>query len=266
MNKIDETLKALKAEGRTGLMTHVVVGYPDLAATAELVRTMVSAGADMVELQIPFSDPLADGPTIQRACEAALERSTRVADAFTLARELSGEVQAPLLFMAYFNTVFKYGVERFCRDAAAAGISGLIVPDVPLEADEHEGFSRAGAAAGVRVIRTVSPLSTPARLAKNAAAAGGFVYAMTRQGVTGTAGQLDPEVAAYLDTVRREFSVPVAAGFGISGPERFAAIAPHCDVAVVGSAVLDIVNAAAPAARADKVAAFIRELTGEKRS
>jgi tryptophan synthase alpha subunit len=261
--KIDERLELLKQQGRTGLMTHVVVGYPTLAATADLVRTMVAAGVDFVELQIPFSDPLADGSTIQRACEVALERGTRVKDAFELARNLSGQVEIPLLFMSYFNTVFQYGVERFCREAAVAGIAGLIVPDVPLEAAVHEGYFESCRQAGVYPIGTVSPLSTDERLAKNGAVAQGFVYCMARQGITGAGQGLDPGVQQYLERVRKHFKVPLAVGFGVSGRERFEQLAPHCEMVVVGSAILDIVNGSEPGMAQGNVTKFIKKLRGE---
>src|SRR6476469_9018067 len=122
------------------LMTHVVVGYPSIPATEHIVRIMDSLGVSYIELQIPISDPLADGPTIMKACEASLQNGTTVADAFSLAQKLSKEVKAQLLFMAYFNTVFTYGVEKFCADAKKAGIAGLIVPDMPLEEEDQEHF------------------------------------------------------------------------------------------------------------------------------
>ena len=149
-NRIDERLEALGSERRKGLMTHVVVGFPSLASTSALILAMDEAGADFVELQIPFSDPLADGPTIQSACEAALERGTRVRDAFTVAADSAARVRAPLIFMAYANTVYRYGVESFCRDAAEVGISGLIVPDLPVEAARHEGYLDACRRHGLR--------------------------------------------------------------------------------------------------------------------
>lgn len=238
-NKIDTKLAELRAAGRKGLMTHVVIGYPSLADTVELVVTMESSGVDFVELQIPFSDPLADGPTIQRACEASLERGTRVQDAFAVARELEGKVQIPLLFMAYFNTVFKYGVQRFCADAAAAGVAGLIVPDVPLEAAEHEGFLAACQQYGLHNIVTLAPTSTVKRLEANNTIASGFAYCMSRQGVTGTQSGLAPDIAAYLARVRKHVTVPLAVGFGIGDRERLAMVLPHCDIAVIGSALID---------------------------
>src|SRR5689334_23892085 len=150
---IDSKLEQIRKESRIGLMTHVVVGYPSLEMTQKMVLAMEKAGADLVELQIPFSDPLADGPTIMRACEKALANGTKVRDAFDLAAKLSRQVKIPLLFMAYYNTVFKYGTKRFCEDAKKAGISGLIVPDIPLEEESEEYFIKYCQAAGLKNIR-----------------------------------------------------------------------------------------------------------------
>lgn len=259
-NKIDERLEQLQKAGRKGLMTHVVVGYPSLEATVQLVETMADAGVDFVELQIPFSDPLADGPTIQLACEAALKRGTRVRDAFAAAQELSVKVDIPLLFMAYFNTVYTYGVERFCKDAAAAGIAGLIVPDAPLEAAEHEGYLAACKASNLHNVITLAPTSTPERLAKNAAIASGLTYCMSRQGVTGTQLGLDPAMQEYLSAVRQHIKTPLAVGFGISNRERLEAVLPYCDIAVVGSALIDQINQAKPGQETRAVRNFLDTL------
>jgi tryptophan synthase alpha subunit len=259
-NAIDERLEELKITGKKGLMTHVVVGYPSLEATVGLVTAMEKAGVDFVELQIPFSDPLADGPTIQRACEASLANGTKVRDAFAIAKQLTAKVRIPLLFMAYFNTVYKYGVEKFCADAAKAGIVGLIVPDVPLEAAQHEHFLAACKKHNLHNIITLAPTSTDERLKKNAAIASGFVYCMSRQGVTGTHLGLAPDMQAYLENVREHINIPMAVGFGISNRQRMNAVAPHCDVGVVGSAILDIIDTTPPGEINSKVTAFIRSL------
>jgi tryptophan synthase alpha chain len=242
-NRIDERVAALRASGRKGLMTHVVVGYPSLDATKELVHAMVGAGADLVELQIPFADTIADGPTIQLACEQAVAGGTTVRDAFTVAGELAAEVDVPLLFMAYANIVHRNGVARFCEHTASAGLSGLIVPDLPLEAAEHEGYLAACRQHGLHNIVTFGPTSTDERLAKNAAIAGGFVYCMAREGVTGAHLDLAPGVADYLARVRAHTGMPMAVGFGISNRERLAKVLPHCDIAVVGSALIDRIDA-----------------------
>jgi tryptophan synthase alpha subunit len=263
-NRIDERLTALAAGRRKGLMTHVVVGYPSLASTSALVGAMDEAGADFVELQIPFSDPLADGPTIQSACETAIARGARVRDAFTIAAGCAGRVRAALLFMAYANTVYRYGTEAFCRDAAAAGISGLIVPDLPAEAAEHEGYLEACRRHGLHNIVTLAPTSTSGRMAVNASVASGFVYCMSRQGVTGARLGLAPDIQAYLQRVRGQLTVPMAVGFGISDRSRLEQVLPYCDIATVGSALIDRLAGPEPgdvAGQADTTRAFLGTLT-----
>ena len=167
MNSIDQKLQQIRNEKRLGLMTHVVVGYPTLPETEKIVELMVKTGVDMVELQIPFSDPLADGPTIMKACEKSLENGTKVKDAFGLASRLTKKISIPLLFMAYFNNVFQYSTKKFCQDAKKAGISGLIVPDIPLEEEEKEHFTAYCEEFGLHAIRVISPASTDERLKKN---------------------------------------------------------------------------------------------------
>lgn len=260
MNKIDVKLKELKKEKRLGLMTHVVVGYPSLSKTISLVETMDEAEVDFVELQIPFSDPLADGPTIMKASEKSLENGTKVKDAFSIASRLSKEVKAPLLFMAYFNAVFKYGVEKFCKDAKRAGISGLIVPDMPIEEEECEHFLEYCRKFDLRHIQVISPASTVDRLIKNAKIANGFVYFTARQGITGAKDTLDPNIVANLKKVRKYFSIPIAVGFGISRKEHLNALKPYSDIAVVGSAIINIINQSKESDMERKISSFIKEL------
>lgn len=261
MNKIDKQFEKIKKENRIGLMTHVVVGYPDLETTERVVKTMAENGADFVELQIPFSDPLADGPTIMKASEESLRNGTRVKDAFELMGRLSGKVEIPLLFMSYFNIVFKYGVERFCRDAKAAGASGLIVPDIPLEEEGEERFIENAEKNGLYSIRVISPASTEERLKKNAAAAKGFVYCMARQGITGAKKELDRDLTGYLKRVRNVFEVPLAVGFGISKKEHVEALRGYADVAIVGSAVIDLIGKSRKEDIKNNVGGFCRALT-----
>lgn len=242
MNLIDEQVKKIKSEARVGLMTHVVVGYPSLDATISLVKLMAKSGVDFVELQIPFSDPLADGPTIMKACEVSLKDGTRVKDAFEIVKKLSKEVKIPLLFMAYYNTIFKYGAKKFCKDAKKVGISGLIVPDMPLEEESEEHLNKYCKDNNLCNIRVLSPASTKPRIQKNAKAARGFIYCTARQGTTGVSQGLDPKVINYLEQVRKESKVPIAVGFGISTPEHIKMIKPLADIAVVGSKVIDIIN------------------------
>lgn len=241
-------------------MTHVVVGYPSLEETIDIVRTMALAGADIVELQIPFSDPLADGPTIMRACESSLQNGTKVKDSFKVMEILSKEVSSPLLFMAYFNTVFRYGVEKFCRDAQIAGASGLIVPDMPIDEEFHEHFFEMCKKYALSAIRVISPASTTERLRKNANIAEGFVYCTTRQGITGAQKNLDKDLTAYLEKVKSMFSIPIAVGFGISQKEHIEALKGHADIAVVGSAIIDIINETSKKDLQKRISDFIKNM------
>jgi tryptophan synthase alpha chain len=259
-NSIDLRLEKIQKEKRTGLMTHAVVGYPTLEKTVDIVLAMERAGADFVELQIPFSDPLADGPTIQHACEVALQNGVHTQDAFSVVRDIAKKSTVPLLFMSYFNIVYQYGVEQFCADAAAAGVSGLIIPDAPLEAAEHEGLLKACTSYNLRYIVTLSPASNDERLQKNAQIAQGFAYCMARQGVTGAAGAIETNIEDYLNNIRSYISVPLAVGFGISSKERMQAVSPYCDVAIVGSAVIDVLTTSVPDEAVDNVERFIRSL------
>ncbi len=224
------------------LMTHVVVGHPSLEETIKIVKVMAENGADLIELQIPFSDPLADGPTIMKACEKSLENGTKVQDAFKIMKSLSSQVSIPLIFMAYFNTVFKYGTEKFCQDARRAGAYGLIVPDMTIDEENEEHFLSTCKKYNLANIQVVSPASTDERLRKNAKVANGFVYCTAHQGITGAKDKLDSDIAAYLKKVRKFFSIPIAVGFGISKKEHIQQLSPYADIAVVGSAIIDIIN------------------------
>lgn len=260
MNKIDKQLKKIRREKRLGLMTHVVVGYPSLTQTIRLVKTMEKAGVDFVELQIPFSDPLADGSTIMKACEHALTNGTQVKDAFDVVRKLSKEVAIPLLFMAYFNTVYKYGIEKFCKDANVAGISGFIVPDMPIEEEQREHFDKYCRKYNLKNIKVLSPSSTDERLEKNSHVASGFIYFTARQGITGAKESLDPKIISNLIKLRNYFSVPIAVGFGISKREHIKALKNNADIAVVGSAIIDIINRSKGKSMEKNVESFIKGL------
>jgi len=224
------------------IMAHVVVGYPSLDETISIVKTMEKSGVDIVELQIPFSDPLADGPTIMKACEESLEKGTKVKDAFSVMKKLSSEISIPILFMAYYNTVFKYGVERFCRDAKNSGAYGLIVPDMPIDEEREEHFYQYVKEYDLHTIQVLSPASSEERLKKNAKVANGFVYFTARQGTTGAKDTLDSKIVGYLKKIRGVFNLPIAVGFGISKKEHINMLKDHADIAVIGSAVIDIIK------------------------
>src|SRR3989338_11360942 len=236
------TIYRQKMNQKIKLMTHVVVGHPSIKVTEELILLMDKVEVDFIELQIPFSDPLADGPTIMKACEESLKKGTKVADAFSLASRLNKKVKTPLLFMAYFNIVYQYGIEKFCKDSQEAGIKGLIVPDFPLEEESTEHFNQCLEKYGLLNIKVLSPASTEERINMNAEVGTGFVYCTARQGISGTQKGFDPKVINYLKTVRKYFNIPIALGFGISKKEHVQQMEGLADIAVVGSAILDIIN------------------------
>lgn len=238
MNKIETQLQKIKREKRIGIMAHVVVGYPSLTKSIELIQVLIDSGVDFIELQIPFSDPLADGPMIMHACEASLSKGTKVADAFKIMQLFSVKTSIPLLFMGYFNTVFKYGVEAFCCDAKKSGASGLIFPDFSIDEEDSEHFLYYSKKYELHNIHVLSPASTEYRLKKNAQLATGFVYCTAHQGITGTKDSLNSDINTYLDRVKHFFTIPMAVGFGISKKEHLQALSNHVDIAVIGSVLI----------------------------
>lgn len=258
MNRIDKKLQEIKQKKKIGLMTHVVVGYPSLEETIRLIELMETSGVDMIELQIPFSDPLADGPTIMKACEESLANGTRVGDAFDVVEKVRKKGRIPLLFMCYYNTVFQYGIEKFCRDAAMVGIDGLIVPDMPIDEENEERFYFFAKKYGLHTIQVVSPASTEERLKKISKVGSGFVYATARQGITGAKNTLDSHIEKYVERIKKNFDVPIAVGFGISRKEHVASLVGKANVAVVGSKIIDIMNTSKNYEK--EVADFIKEL------
>lgn len=260
MNLIDKQIKKIKKEKRLGLMIHIVIGYPSLRNTIFIAKAMEKAGVDFIELQIPFSDPLVDGPTIMKACEESLKKGTKVKDALDIMRILSKETSIPILFMGYYNNIFKYGVKKFCSDAKKAGATGLIVPDIPIEEEHVEHFIEYCKMNELCNIRVISPVSTIERIRKNTAIANGFIYCTARQGVTGVQKNLNPNLIAYLKKIRPQFNIPIAVGFGISNKEHLDMLAPYADIAVVGSALIDVINKSSKENLEDNVKQFIYSL------
>ncbi len=248
------------------LMTHVVAGYPSVRESGEIVRAMADNGAALIELQIPFSDPIADGPTIMAANEEALARGVSVKECLRLAERLCSTVSVPLLFMTYFNILYRYnrgarGVATFCRDAAQAGVQGLIVPDVPPEEEHVEHYWQESRSQGVLPVPIVSPTTGDERLRKLAAVArDGFVYCVSTTGTTGARAALPAGLARYTGRVRRAFSLPIAVGFGISSPAQVKALSGTADIAIVGSAMIDRIRTVPPGRSAQAAAAFTASL------
>lgn len=227
---------------RLALIAYVTVGYPTIEATPRLVQALAGAGVDLIELGIPFSDPLADGPTIQAASQVALGNRVTVPRAIEAARAARALTEVPLLFMSYLNPILAFGVARFCSEAVAAGVDGLIVPDLP--PGEAAELRRAAAAAALDLVFFVSPLSPPERIRAACEASTAFVYCLAVTGITGARASLDPAVLPMIERVRACTRLPVVVGFGISRREHLEALAGKADGAIVASALLDAIGRA----------------------
>jgi len=234
MSKIHEAFEKGKA-----FIAFLTCGDPDLETTAEAVRAAAKSGADLIELGIPFSDPTAEGPVIQGANLRALKGGVTTDKVFQLVGELRKDVTIPLVFMTYANVIFSYGAERFLRNCAEAGIDGLILPDLPFE--EKEEFLAPCRKYGVDLISMIAPTSA-SRVAMIAREAEGFLYLVSSLGVTGERSEISTDLAAIVKTVRENTAIPCAVGFGISTPEQARAMAALSDGAIVGSAIVRIVE------------------------
>jgi tryptophan synthase alpha chain len=223
------------------LMAHVVVGYPSIEESFELVQTIVDAGVDLMELQIPFSEPIADGPMILKANQTALADGVKVDDCFNFAQRVIAAFDIPFLFMTYYNIVFKRGEERFFAEAREVGIRGAIVPDIPPE--EGESYMAAAAANNIDPIFIFSPTSSPQRINQLARFGRGFFYCVARRGVTGAETSFSAEMDAFLSNCRNATKLPLALGFGVSSKKDVAYLQDKAEVAVVGSQALRILNA-----------------------
>jgi tryptophan synthase alpha chain len=254
VSRIATTFARLKGEHRLALIAYLTVGYPRLDVTPSLVESAAQSGADAIELGIPFSDPLADGRTIQAASQLALKAGMTVARALEAARAARTRTEVPLLFMTYLNPILAYGLERFCRAASEAGIDGLIVPDLP--PTESADLRRAADASQVDLVFFVAPTSSEAGIEAACRAATGFVYCIAVTGVTGARAHLDEAVLPLIASVRRHTTLPVVVGFGISRAEHLAALEGKADGVIVASALLDAI-AQSPEDPASRVREFL---------
>jgi tryptophan synthase alpha chain len=236
VTRIGRKFAQLKQDRRKALITFVTAGDHTLAFTERLVPEMAAAGADIIELGIPFSDPMADGPTIQLASERALAHGTTLKSILASVKNIRKSCDVPLLLMGYFNPVYVYGAEQFCVDAVAAGVDGVLLVDLPPE--EAAGFSSSAAAAGLDFISLLTPTSDLSRVRKVKKIGRGFIYYVSVAGVTGTRTTLAGDIGDMVATIRETASLPVAVGFGISTPAQAAAVAGLADGVVVGSALV----------------------------
>lgn len=240
MSRIEAAFDRLRVKGEAALIPYLMTGYPSMAATRELLYALVRAGADLVELGIPFSDPLADGATLQRAGYRALRAGASPRGALDLVASVRAEVDVPIVLMSYYNPVLRMGDERFASAAGAAGVDGIIVPDLPVE--ESAALGDSCRAAGVDLVGMVAPTSPDHRVVLTCNRASGFVYCVSLKGVTGARGALPRDAEALVGRVKRATRLPAVVGFGISTPEQVSAITSFADGAVVASALTDEID------------------------
>lgn len=251
---IQQRFSDLQAQGRCALMPFLMAGDPDLEATRATLLALQAQGADLVELGIPYSDPLADGPVIQAAASRALAAATTPAKVLAMLTSLRGELTMPVVLFTYSNPLLNWGMEAFCRDAAAAGAAGLVVPDLPLE--EAEKLSQIAASQGLDLVLLVAPTTPPERMARIHAASRGFTYLVSVTGVTGVRTSLESRVGPLVAQLKAQGGTPVAVGFGISGPEQARQVRDWgADGAIVGSALVKVMAQAHTSTAAGSTAA-----------
>ncbi len=258
MNRIDRVLAETRAEGRAALIPFITAGDPDLATTADLIPELFAAGADIIEIGVPHSDPIAEGPTIQAASFRSLQHNTDLHQVLELCSSAREVTDAPLILMGYLNNALARGEERLARDCAAAKVDGLIVADAPYE--EAPALQSACDAHGVHRIFMVAPTSTPERVVQISARSRGFVYCVSTTGVTGARRELPRDLSLLVGRIKRVTASPVCVGFGISTPEHAAAVGSLADGVIVGSALVSRIGAAAR--RSDAVLAATEFVSG----
>ena len=239
MSRIEERFARLRKAGQTGLVTYVTAGDPDLARSADIIRRLDRAGADVLEIGVPFSDPLADGPVIQRATERALAAGVTLSQVLGMVKSLRGAISAPVVIFSYANPILRMGLDQFVSDAKASGVDGVLTLDMPPE--EGELFRTAFRSAGIDTIFLLSPTTAVQRIRRAAALGSGFLYGISRLGVTGVRDSVDVSAHELASRVKAETQMPLALGFGISRPEHVRAIGQCADAAVVGSALVNVI-------------------------
>ena len=266
MGRLTKRFAELKAGKRAGLVAYVSAGDPDAATGYEILKGLPAAGADLIELGMPFTDPMADGPSVQAAGQRALKAGITVDATFDMVRRFRQEVDkdTPILLMGYYNLVYQRGTERFCQEAAAAGVDGFILVDLPPEeADELKPYALAS---GIDTVLLTAPTTDDKRLPAVLKYSSGFVYFASVLGITGTKSATEDAVRMHVERIKRHTKLPVAVGFGINTPDQAAAVARHADAAVVGSAIVNRVKAGLDADGKPKadlvpgVMAFIKSL------
>lgn len=240
MDRIGKKFKKLKKAKRKAFVVYITAGDPNLAVTGKLVLALENAGADLIELGIPFSDPLADGPTIQAASQRALKKDITLTKIFIMVKTLRGRTDVPIAFMTYYNPVLKYGLGKFLKDCGQNGVDGVIIPDLPRE--EAKDLIREAKKRKISAIFLAAPTSTRERLKGIAKDSAGFIYYISLTGVTGARQKLPPEIISKVKLIKSMTKKPVCVGFGISSPQQARQIAKVADGVIVGSAIIKVVE------------------------
>ena len=240
MSRIGQTFDKLRIQKKKALIPYIMAGDPDLSTTQALVLELEKNRADIIELGVPFSDPLADGPVIQRASERSLRNKTSLRGVMDLVRTLRRQTQIPLVLMSYYNPIYKYGEERFAQDAAVCGVDGVIIPDLPPE--EAGQLLPVSYRVGLDTIFLLAPTSTPDRIRRVSESSRGFIYYVSLTGITGAAMGSLGEIKNKIQEIRRDSAKPVAVGFGISTPDHVSQVAQWADGVIVGSALVKLVE------------------------
>lgn len=258
MNRIDAAFARLRAAGQMGLFPFLTAGFPTLDATERLALAALQAGADGIELGVPFSDPLADGTTLQHASEVALRNGASLSWTIEVAARLRRETEAPIVLMPYYNPIHRYGLARFTTRAVVAGVDGVIIPDLP--SGEAAPMLAAAEGTGLYLIQMVAPTTTDQRLAEVGRSARGFVYCVSLLGTTGARATLSDRLPTFMTKVRGQVRQPLLVGFGIARPEHVTGVRPYADAVVVGGAIADLLSSTPEESWVDALAAYVADL------
>ncbi len=240
MSNIEQTFIDLKKKGRKALIPYIMAGDPDLDTTKKLVLDLESSGADIIELGVPFSDPLADGPTIQRAAERSLKNGTTLKKVLSIVKEIRKDSKIPLILMTYFNPVFKFGTDKFVKQAVKAGVDGAIIPD--LIPDEADDYIKSAKQHGLDTVFLLAPTSTNERINIVSKASTGFIYYVSLTGTTGTKISVNKQMKNALNSIKKASKKPIAVGFGISNPDEASSVAKLADGVIIGSAIVKLIS------------------------
>ena len=260
MNRLRATFSRLKREGRCGLVAYLTCGDPDRETTIKTIRELEKSGADAIELGVPFSDPIADGPVIQAASQRALANRTSVDDVLGIAREIRSASEIPLVVFSYLNPILKFGVPRFAEAAAVAGVDAVLITDLP--PDDSEPLRSTLRAKGIGMVFLLAPTSTDRRIRLVNRLSDDFIYYVSTNGVTGARSELDPTLLVRLTEVKKKVSRPLAVGFGVSKRQHFDLLSQTSEAVVVGSAIVRAMAAGDRAAAPERAGQVIREILG----